>query len=107
MEQLTLDVDQERLYWVNGGAGTIESVDYRGHHHQSISSGDGGPASLGFHDKFVFWINSAKKTLTRARKADGHNVFTVFSDQDDGGPRRLAIVSSGRPGGKYVTTLVS
>ena len=102
MEQLTLDVDQERLYWINGGSGNLESVDYSGNHHKSISSSMGSPTSLAFHGRFVFWVDSARKKLVRAQKADGQNVVDQYEEQDDGGPRRLAVVSSsGRPGGRY------
>ena len=100
-EHLTMDVKEKRLYWFKPDSGRVESVDYSGHSYSYISSSMESPSSLGFHDNFVFWVNSARKAITRARKSNGHNIFTVLDNQKDGGPRRIAVVSSkGRPGGR-------
>lgn len=104
MQQLKLDINQERLYWINRGNGQVESVDYSGGQHQSISSSMGSPASLAFHGRFVFWVDSARKKLVRAWKVDGQNVVDLYEEQDDSGPRRLALVSSGRPGGRNTSS---
>ena len=101
VKHLTMDVEQKRLYWVNTQSGRVESVDYYNQNHRYITTSMESPASLAFHDNFVFWVNSARRSITRARKSDGHNIFTVYNNQRDGGPRRIAVVgSTGRPGGK-------
>ena len=101
VEHLAMDIQESRLYWFKTDSGKVESVDYSGRSFSYISSSMESPSSIGFHDNFVFWVNSARKTITRARKSNGHNIFTVLNDQKDGGPRRIAVVSKkGRPGGK-------
>ncbi|XP_070544757.1 low-density lipoprotein receptor-related protein 4-like [Ptychodera flava] len=78
---LTLDFIDERLYWVDNGTKTLESIHVNGTDRQIVHfMGDRQAYSLSMFLDHVYWTDWKRNTITRANKYNGGDIVGISTN---------------------------
>ena len=79
---LTLDYDNQRLYWIDARSDSIHAVDYFGRDHHEILRGHDylmHPFAISLYGNHVYWTDWHMNWLLRANKWNGSDVHVVWT----------------------------
>ncbi|XP_053950646.1 low-density lipoprotein receptor-related protein 4 [Anastrepha ludens] len=80
---LAIDYDQQKLYFVDGGTKTLESMDFDGGRRKVILGNLGHPFGLDISENRVFWTDWDNKSAFSADKLTGQNITTIIANTSD------------------------
>ncbi|XP_014091454.2 low-density lipoprotein receptor-related protein 4 [Bactrocera oleae] len=80
---LAIDYGQQRLYFVDGGTKTLESMDFDGGKRKTILTNLGHPFGLDISENRVFWTDWDNKSAFSADKLTGQNITTIIANTSD------------------------
>ena len=77
---LTLDYEQQHIYWADIIQHTIERVDFSGQNKVKLLKSVPHPYGLTMYSKFVYFSDWVTKTIERADKETGHNRTRILDN---------------------------
>lgn len=81
---LAVDYDNQKIYFVDGGLKTIESMNFDGSARKIIiGTGLGHPFGLDINENKIFWTDWDTKSVNVADKLTGKNIKTVIANTSD------------------------
>ncbi|XP_055910482.1 low-density lipoprotein receptor-related protein 4 [Eupeodes corollae] len=81
---LAVDYDNQKIYFVDGGFKTIESMNFDGTARKVIiGTGLGHPFGLDINENKIFWTDWETKSVKVADKLTGQNIKTVIANTSD------------------------
>ena len=76
---LSIDYEQERIYWADAYYNKIESSDFDGNYRQVLSMAIH-PFALTVHGHFLYWSDWSTKSIYRAEKYRGSNTVALVQN---------------------------
>ena len=97
--QLTIDTDEDMVYWINGGEnGSIEGIRFDGTQHVLVANVSH-PFGITAYGGNLFWGSLSTGEISRASKHSIYNKQQMYVNVGAGIPRGLAFVTMDRNGG--------
>ena len=95
--QIIIDFEEERVYWIDAFWDTIESVDYNGEDWQQVEAGRDViyPVSLTIINKVLYWTDSGLKLRNALHELD-HVKARDHQGDHNGGLGGLALIDPSR-----------